>query len=731
MRKLLILLCLLGFVFSAPASAWAQGAVQQQKQQQDSEHENAGSSGIIGKQVDAYYDNPDNQPGLLERSISDVLIGSANFLIQFFGMKDVTLLVFGKNPNPTGDGFLQGGSSETPDSLYLGVFTEGMMSAIDALYGTFERFMPFPLVLAVLLLAALMLWNSTSSENRSKSKDYLTAFLVGLLSIRFGYYLWTFVAYLSRKFTDLIWAAMVDNGVEPNLFLNMIWGNGAEGYGQMIEYRGFVVAVLVLLAAVMMATLNYQYTLRMIMLMILVSTFVVSAVLTIFPKFRHSLQTWWDLFLSYMLMPCAHAVALGLFFLLLRYSSDGVSNWIIVAYLFGFSSIQGLVSKLLGGEEAGKRSGFGSMLGAGSMMALGRMFRPKGSSGGFGKSKKGQSQDIGMDRGGLQEGEMAAGTSLPSGNITPAASGAAGTAPVSWKRKAVQTGGRVAGFALNYGAKVAGATAGTSIGLMAGNPLMGAAVGAKVGGWAGKGAESLAKGGFWLGNKAVQGIQQMRDSSVSAQAEPMEMDVAVPMSGGERVNSTTFHGLSGQMNTGGEAGFALSGGQLATNAPTVAGAAPSVSSVNMIAPHSDTSVQSGNVTNRREGLNRQEGISPSLTQVVHSAGASSSPQSVLTSEPSKTIAERKAGPSRVKMIMENIRSSQQMVSNTGSNGTENVREEQIQVREQLQSSNSQNDSSRKPVLPVMSHSEQNQQADMPSSELPPQRSGTRHYNYDL
>lgn len=469
------------------------------------------SSGIIGGQMDAYYEDSDNKPGLFERSISDLLIGAANFLIESFGMKDVTLLVFNENLSPTEDGFMQGSGSQ--DTAYMGVFSEGMMNAINALYTSFERFMPYPVVIAMLLLAVLMLWNSMNADNRSKWKDYLTAFLVGLLSIRFGHYLWLFVSSVTQTFTDLILSTMVDNGIEPNLFLNMIWGNGAEGYGKMVEYRGFVVAVLVLLAAVMTAILNYQYTMRTIMLMILVSVFVPVAVLSIFPKYRQSLQIWWDLFMSYMLMPVAHALALGLFFLLLRFSSDGVSNWIIVAYLFGFSSIQGMVSKLWGGQDQGQ-SRAGSMLGLGSMMALGRMFTPRGGSKGSkakglaaGAASSGGSQSMEEGTGALASGEMGE-------NDQPAYAGraVAGGAKPTWKRTA-QTGGRMAGLALQHGSRAVGGVAGTSIGLMAGNPLMGAVAGAKLGGMVGAGAVAAAKGSLVAGKGIARGIQHIQQKN--------------------------------------------------------------------------------------------------------------------------------------------------------------------------------------------------------------------------
>ncbi|WP_039834666.1 hypothetical protein, partial [Paenibacillus sonchi] len=387
---------------------------------------NQGNQGVIGKQMQKYYEDDEHKPGLMERTIAEPIISVSNFLLKFFGAKDVVVLVFGIDPSADN-------SSDVRDGLYLGVFTEGMMNAIDALYSSFERFMPFPFILAVMLIAGLLLFQGMSADGRSKAKDYMLAFLVGLLSIRFGYYLWSFVAYVTQKFTSLIWATMLDHGIKPDLFLNMIWGSGT-GYDDMVKYRGFVVALLVLLAAIMAALLNYQYTMRIINLMVLVSTFVISAILTIFPKYRQSLQMWWNEFISQMLLPCAHALALGLFFLLLYYGSDDVSNWVIVAYLFGFSSIQALVYRLLGAEDSGKAS-IGKMMGFGTMMALGRMFKPNG-----GKGKK-SSKSGGNEAQEMLEGGSTASAEGSSGNLAPVPA-ISQPKQRNWKQSAGQMGGK-------------------------------------------------------------------------------------------------------------------------------------------------------------------------------------------------------------------------------------------------------------------------------------------------
>jgi hypothetical protein len=505
-------------------------------------------TGIIGKQVNTYYENEDNKPGLLERTVSDGIISFANFLIKSFDMQDVTLLVFGKNPAPTDDGFLQGGNTntDTRSGLYLGVFTEGMMNAINALYTTFEHFMPYPVMLALILIAFMLLWHGAfSSEGRSKGKDYATAFVVGLLSFRFGFYIWKFVADIVQFVTDLIWAAMVDTGLNPGLFLNTVWGTGSAGYENMVSYRGFVVAILVLLAALMTAKLNYDYTMRLINLMVLISTFVICCVLTIFPKYRNALQTWWDQFVNNMILPCAHALALGLFFLLLYFSNDGVSNWVIVAYLFGFSSIQTLVQRVMGVEQPDSR--MGRALGLGTIFAMSRMLSGKGA--GYGKgSKMKDRQEGGTGNGaGLTDTVGGDTATLGSADSAGSASSSKASAPVpNWKNKASKAGKRVAGFALNQGTKGVGMALGTSVGLMAGRPVEGALAGGFIGGVAGKGmayagvgAKRVGRGAVHLGREAYAGIQERLYPERTGDQEVLEETNRMSPSSGEGGSSSS------------------------------------------------------------------------------------------------------------------------------------------------------------------------------------------------
>lgn len=487
MRRIVLLACCLLFLF--PVHAFANG-------------------GILGDAIAEMSE--DEKPGVFERMVAGLIIDPVNWILNLLGMTDPVILVFGKNPSADESGFLQGscaGRYECSDGLVLGVFESGLMDAIDALYRTFERFTPFPLVIALLLIAVLLLFRGASAEGRSRVKDYMAAFLIGVAALRFGYYLWVFAAKVMQTFTELIWSTMMDWGIEPSLFLEMFWGT-RDGYAQNLGMKSLGLAILVLIAAFMVIVINYQYMVRKIMLMVLLVLFPVTCVLTVFPKFRHSLQMWWDEFLSNLVLPAAHALALGSFFLLLRLSSSSLSIWLIIVYMLALPVIAGLVRKLLGAEDSaggvwGAMSGIAGLAG---LMSLTKMMRPRG-----GKSGKESGGSAVATEGGTPAGSSSVMTA--SGEATGVgASGAAagGSRTRALATKVVSYGGKAAGYGLRFAGAAAGGVIGYTAGVMTGNPGM-AATGAMIGGslgrktvdWTVKGAVWAGKGAVWAGQKAA------------------------------------------------------------------------------------------------------------------------------------------------------------------------------------------------------------------------------------
>ena len=498
-------------------------------------------NGIIGDDTNNFYNIEENEPGFMEKKISEMLISPANWILNAFGMKDVTVLVFGKNTSPTeyitdhldsrevvtmevcmhnvgfNDGTKNFSNEERANIIYqcgkssglmpkinldpflvgdcagkldcrrdytLGIFNNGMMEAIDALYSVFELFLPFPIMIGLLVTGLFMFVSGMSSNGRTKAKDYAAAFIVALLSLRFGYYLWKLVAYIVQTFTDIIWAAMTSFGVKPNLFLNMVWGTGTGGYENLIAIKGLGIVLIVLAAAIMTFALNYQYILRTIMLMVLIVLFPITCTLAVFPRFRHALQIWWEEFISNMILPAAHALALGLFFLMLHYSSLGVSVWVIIAYFFGLPTIYNLIRKMVGAQESGGGiwGGVAGFAGLASIGALGKMFTVKNTNKAFGGNSPAGSGSLS----GLASDSSTGDNIAIGGSSSPAKGRMAGMKNVAKGigGKTLPLAGRLAG----YGLKTAGAVGGFALGTMTGNAAAGAMVGGSIGGLAGKGA---------------------------------------------------------------------------------------------------------------------------------------------------------------------------------------------------------------------------------------------------
>ncbi|OUM86623.1 MAG: hypothetical protein BAA01_11480 [Bacillus thermozeamaize] len=466
--------------------------------------ENENSKGILGEQIDKQTD----KPGIAERTMAELFISPVTWLLNMLGMQDPVILVFQKNPAAgSNDAFMQGdcvGKQECADSLVLGVFDFGTSDAIDALYGVFEHFIPLPLVIALLLTGILVLFHGMSAEGRSRTKDYATAFIVALLSLRFGYYLWSFVSYLVKFFTDLIWAALIDFGVQPNLFLNMLWGNGA-GYENAVATKSLAVAFIVVAAALMIIILNYQYIVRKIMLMVLIVLFPITCVLSVFPRFRHSLQIWWDEFVSNMILPAAHALALGLFFLLLRFSDASASLWLIIVYFFALPMIANMVRKLVGAQESGggvwgNIAGFAGLAG---ITSITKMLKPRNVTGKMEAGSKGYaSVDGRAPLAGQVSSESSTGqVAMPIEKSMPKTS-------VNWRSvatRATSYGGRVAGYGLRAVGVTAGAMAGFTLGTMTGNPVAGTMIGGAVAGAAGR---AVGKSASWTAVKAVPTINK-------------------------------------------------------------------------------------------------------------------------------------------------------------------------------------------------------------------------------
>ncbi|MDP5276135.1 hypothetical protein [Chengkuizengella axinellae] len=330
--------------------------------------------GILNNIMKGYYDDENNKPGYGERFTAGIIISFSNWALKALGMRDVTLLVFNKNPRKDEtDPFLKGDWEE--GSYIMGIFPEGLYSGITYFYELFQRFLPIPIVLILTIIGFTFALSGKNSEKKSQAKDYTYGFIIALLSLRFGGYLWYFIFTINNYIIDIIWYGLEEYGVKMNLFLDMIWGTGSAGYDSFANtVNSLGIAFIVFMAAIMTAVLNYQYSLRIIILSVLIFVFPAVCVISIHPKFRHSMQIWYQEFIASVFLPVAHAVALALFFITLKaFNYGGVSFWIVIAYFFGLPIIVNLFRKLMNLESGSGVSGsMGSMMG---LMAVGNMAR--------------------------------------------------------------------------------------------------------------------------------------------------------------------------------------------------------------------------------------------------------------------------------------------------------------------------------------------------------------------
>lgn len=432
-----------------------------------------------------YYEK--NRPGYGERFTAGIILGAVKWMMNLFHISDPVLLVFGKDPraNP-GDDFLAGGvyGADARHEMVLGIFPEPFFRAVSVLYTAFERLLPIPLVVAVLVIAILFMLNSGTAEGRSKLKDYARAFVVAIVTLRFGHYLWIWFIEISNFLVDLIWAYMTENGVVKGFFMDMIWGTGRSGFEEAARIGALPMAILLFLAAIMVLVLNYQYTLRVIILGLLIAIFPVVAVLSVFPAFRHSLQMWAQEFIANVTIQLAHAVALGGFFIALATPGigEGGTFWLMLAYFAGLPAIAALLRQLLGLSSGGGGviAGIGSAMGVMAIANMARMLKAR--------QTTVESRDI----------YMPASMAASGASVGSSYSGFAPSGGTSFQGKTSPGGfvpGTVAPKIARAGLGITAAAAGGALtGMMTGNPLPGAVAGMGAGSALGRKVENLAEG---------------------------------------------------------------------------------------------------------------------------------------------------------------------------------------------------------------------------------------------
>lgn len=342
--------------------------------------------GFLGSKVVEKNKDDKYKAGVGEQWIANTINGFTNWIFGIFDMQDVVSLVYSKNPNDIEDieKLTKGcDNGDCREGKEYGIFDSGMFQTIDIFYTATSNYAPLIFVMGVVLIGFYIAYYGGETRARIGAKDYIMALMIGIVALIYGPYLWDFIFAINYTITDGIWALMLDHNIYMDKFLNMVWGN--MGFADFTSNRALATAGIGLSSAMMTATLNYQYAMRLIFLAILFSSFPLVCGASIFPKYRDSLNTWWTEVISNVFMDAIHAVALGIFFVSIHYRSD-LSIWIFLAYFLGMGSIVMMIRKILKLDSdhnhmGGALGGLGSLMGLGTLMSLANMANGSKSSG--------------------------------------------------------------------------------------------------------------------------------------------------------------------------------------------------------------------------------------------------------------------------------------------------------------------------------------------------------------
>lgn len=380
----------------------------------------------------------EEQAGYIEKFLAEVIMIIPRFIYNVIGIDEPLQIVFNRD--------IKNGMAPL-DNLHLDTFTDGEYSAIGLIYERLRSFFPIPFVLATCLAGVLMLFSSTNTNSRLTAKDYLTGIFLCALLLQFGHYLWEFVFGLNSYLVEIFYST-IEGRIVGKGFIDTLCRWDTASFGM---------AAIAFVTVISVAILTWQYVLRKIMLAILLLIFPVVTLASMFPQTRGVLGLWFKELMANLFLQTGHAAAFALFIL---FTANGASFWLLLAFLLGMNSIASLVRRVIGAESAGNGvlGMSGTLLGIGSIMALGRM----GSSLLGAKGTAPGANMLSMDQmTGTSGASTAMAQSTTGGAISMAARGAV-----------------IAGSALAGGALAGMATGNPGIGMMAGG-MLGSHVGGK------------------------------------------------------------------------------------------------------------------------------------------------------------------------------------------------------------------------------------------------------------
>ncbi|MEW6226503.1 MAG: hypothetical protein AB1700_00180 [Bacillota bacterium] len=305
-----------------------------------------------------------------ERLAGNIVTAIPNYIRKVVGLYDPAELIFQVQ-------LQKREISDVPlpspaDAVYLHVFTEKELDAVDAFYQTVSSYVPVWLVLGLVTVGLLAWWSAANPSAKLTFREYFAGFVLGALLLRFGVSLLSFVF-------DANWMLVkaFQSACDPFLaqdFFSTFYNKETASLGS---------AILACVAVLCVGVLNFQYAMRKLSIGLLLGVLPVVAIVSIPPQNRRALGVWLRELLSNIFLQSAHAAAFAFLILLMHsLSNSAFEFWTKLTALAGLSGMASLVRRVIGAESigSGMTAGAGAALGLGTLFAMSRMLsgRPQG-----------------------------------------------------------------------------------------------------------------------------------------------------------------------------------------------------------------------------------------------------------------------------------------------------------------------------------------------------------------
>jgi predicted nucleic acid-binding Zn-ribbon protein len=311
-----------------------------------------------------------------EKLGGSILLAIPNYIVSVIGLDDPLELIYQVEVDDPGFKFSRpqiviedkGGEDKggSNNDVYLHTFTKDEFGALAQFYDRLNEFVPVSLVVVIVLLGAGFLFVSVSPNTRLTAKDYIIGILIGLGILKFG-------IYLIAIFFDLNYMLVK--------FFHWIVGKqlSASFLDTLIDLESNAIgsAIITFLAIFSIGIINWQYTLRKVVLALLIGLIPIVAVISIAPSKRSAIDYWLREFIAQVFLQSSHAAALTLIILLIHANTG---FWVSLVGIMSLPAIASIVRRVVGAESFGTgiASGIGTALGLGSLFAISKMLKPNG-----------------------------------------------------------------------------------------------------------------------------------------------------------------------------------------------------------------------------------------------------------------------------------------------------------------------------------------------------------------